>query len=166
MECGDRSKGPFSYDARQAGCQDAWGAGQGSEHRQCLLVPENTVQRLPQENERSWDLGRERFYLRLRSFWDSQEQCCTARDLKEASSKKRYLCSGLCDQRQAEAAGRRKEWQQHPGTDAIRSSGDQVAEAEEEGEGAVVTSLGERQPGSGRGFDDFCVEEFCLILGP
>ena len=52
-ELPDRSKGPFSYDARQAGCQDAWGAGQGSEHRQCLLVPENTVQRLPQENERS-----------------------------------------------------------------------------------------------------------------
>ena len=36
VECGDRSKGSFSYDARQAGCQDAWGTGQGSEHSVCL----------------------------------------------------------------------------------------------------------------------------------
>ena len=72
-------------------CQTSWLPGclghWAREWAQCLLVPENTVQRLPQENERSWDLGRERFYLGLRRFWDSQEQCCT-RDLKEAASKK------------------------------------------------------------------------------
>lgn len=46
----------------------------------------------------------------------------------------------------------------------FRGPGDR--EAEKEGEGAVVTFLGEWQPGSGRGSDDFCVKEVCLILGP
>lgn len=70
----------------------------------CLLVPENTAKKLPQENGRLGSLGRERFYLQPRSFWGSPEQGCSAVDLKEAASEKRHLCCGFCDLRKAEVA--------------------------------------------------------------
>lgn len=49
--------------------------------------------------------GQRRFYLQRRSCSDSRERRCLAKDLKEDASKKRHLCSGLCDERKSEVAG-------------------------------------------------------------